>query len=166
MDVEEVQNMILNNIKKTLIALATVAFAVAMPVTVKADAALDQAAAFAKMQNNYLNATTTYFTQYEVPVMNQYNMAMSDQISQALAANWQANLMYQQALQRQAVNQYQVAMNYDTMMLNLNTQYQNLMNNSMYAFQTNMNTLYGANLENVNKLYGYSMGQSLFPQAQ
>lgn len=159
--------MILNTIKKIAASLAVISFvAIVMPCQVKADPALTQAQNFANMQNNYLNATTTYFTTYEVPVMNQYNMAMSSQISQALAANWQAKLMYQQAMQRAAVNQFQVTMNYNTMMTNLNSQYQNLMNNSMYAFQTNMNTMYGANLENVNKMYGYAMGQPLFPQAQ
>ncbi len=152
--------------KILLVAAVALATVVIKPTAVHADPALDQATNFNNMQNNYLNATTTYFTQYEVPVMNQYSMAMSNQISQALAANWQANLMYQQALQRQAVNQYQVAMNYDTMMLNLNTQYQSLMNNTMYTYQNNMNTMYGANLENVNKMYGYMMGQPLFPQAQ
>lgn len=159
--------MFLKRFKKIAVSLAVVsATIVLMPSSVKADSALTQAQNFANMQNNYLNATTTYFTTYEVPVMNQYNMAMSDQVSQALAANFQANLMYQQALQRQAVNQFQVTMDYNSMMTNLNTQYQNLMNNSMYAYQTNMNTMYGANLAAVNKMYGYSMGQALFPQAQ
>lgn len=152
--------------KIMIVAAIALTAIVVKPTAVRADAALNQAQNFANMQNNYLNATTTYFTQYEVPVMNQYSMAMSDQISQALAANWQANLMYQQALQRQAVNQYQLGMNYDTMMLNINTQYQNLMNNAMYTYQNNMNTMYGANVENINKMYGYMMGQALFPQAQ
>lgn len=136
-----------------------------LPKSVKADAALDQANNFAQVQNNYLTATTTYYNTYEVPVMNVYNRAMTSQMSQALAANFQAQMMYQQALQRQAVNNFQLSMNYSTAMTNLNTQYQNLMNTSLYNYQNMMDTTYKNNLYSVNQAYGYMMGQPLFPQA-
>lgn len=134
--------------------------------TAKADAALDAATNFANLQNNYLNATIDYYRNYEIPVMNQYSAAMSDQISQALAANFQAKTMYSQALARQSVNDFQLSMNYDTAMMNLNTQYQNLMNMSLYNYQNNMNQGYVNYLENVNRAYGFMMGQPLFPQYQ
>lgn len=153
--------------KKLLVtALIASLVIIFLPKSVKADAALNQANNFAQMQNNYLNATTTYYTTYEVPVMNVYSKAMSDQIAQSLAGNFQAQLMYQQALQRAAVNDYQLAMNYNTAMTNINTQYQNLMNTSLYNYQNMMNTGYTNYMYNINQAYGVMMGQPLFPQAQ
>lgn len=145
-----------------LIASIVVIF---LPKSVNA-AALNEAINFNSMQANYLNATRAYYNTYEVPVLNVYSQAMSNQMSQALAANFQAQIMAQQAAQRAAVNSFQLGMNYNTYMTNINTQYQNLMNTSMYNYQNMMNTGYANYMENVNKAYGMMMGQALFPQAQ
>jgi len=136
-----------------------------MPKTVKADAALDLARNFNTIQAHSLSATTTYYNTYQVQVLNTYSQAMSNQISQALASNFQAQIMYQQALQRGAVNNFQLNTNYNTYLTNLNTQYTNMMDNYYYATKNNMDISYAQNLQNVNQLYGYMLGQPLYPQA-
>lgn len=113
--------------KKLLVTFAIAAVAmIACPRTAKAAQALDIANNFNNMQIDYLNAQNSYYNMYEVPVMNVYNQAMSNQISQALAAQFQSQLMRQQALQMEAVNRYQIINNYDADIRNFNTQMYNI----------------------------------------
>lgn len=136
-----------------------------MPKTVRADAALDLARNFNTIQANSLNATRTYYNLYQVPVYNTYQQAMSNQIAQALASNYQAQTMYQQALLRGNVNNFQLDMNYNTYLTNLNTQYINMMNNYYYAQRNNMDISYAQYVQMVNKIYANMLGQPLYPQA-
>lgn len=159
----------MSKFSKTLKKLAAVAItasmcALVMPVTVKANVALDQATEFKGIQNNYYTATTTYYNNYQVPVINEYKKAMTYQMSQALASNYQARTMAQQAQYRAWVNNFQLGTNYQTYMMNLNTQYQTMMNQSMYNYQNMMDIGYAANMQAVNNVYGYMLGQAPFPQ--
>lgn len=115
--------------KKILVTLAIAAVAmIACPKSTKAAQALDIANNFNNMQIDYLNAQNSYYNTYELPVMNVYDQAMSNQISQALAAQYQSQLMRQQALQRDMVNRYQIVNNFEADMRNFNTQMINVGN--------------------------------------
>lgn len=119
--------------KKLLVTLAIAAVTmIACPKSTKAAPALNIANDFNNMQTNYLNAQNLYYNTYELPVMNVYNQAMATQISQALAAQFQSQLMRQQALQMEAVNRYQIINNYDADIRNFNTQMYNMGNTLSY----------------------------------
>jgi len=121
------------NMKNFFITIALAAVAViACPKTAKAASALDNAVNFNNMQQNYLTAQNLYYNSYELPVMNVYDAAMSAQISQALAAQYQSQLMRQQPMQMDAVNRYQIVNNFDADMRNFGTQMYNISNTLSY----------------------------------
>ncbi|MDO4189304.1 MAG: hypothetical protein Q4D29_09980 [Lachnospiraceae bacterium] len=153
--------------KKFLIAavLAVVAV-VAAPKTVKADGALDAANNFAKVQNDWLSQQWSYYTATEVPVMTAYRAAMADQVSQALAAQFQSDVMARQAQMRAAVNSFQLMSNEYAHQQNLATQYTNLKNVYTYNAINNLDQTYYNNQEMVLRTYGMMMGQYPFPQVQ
>lgn len=119
--------------KKMIIALAIASIAViATPKTAKAAQAIDIANNFNNMQINYLNAQNSYYNTYELPVMQVYDQAIANQISQTLAAQYQSQLMRQQAMQMDAVNRFQIVNNFDADMRNFGTQMYNISNTLSY----------------------------------
>ena len=84
--------------KKFLLALMIAACAVVIaPFEAKADAALDYANNFGKVQSNWLNQQWNYYNTYQQPVITAYDVAMTNQYSQALAARYQSDMMANQA---------------------------------------------------------------------
>ncbi len=153
--------------KKMLLAvLFTAALLVFVPTNVKADAALDQAIAFNNMNNNWLNQQWDYYLQYEQPVMNVYDYAMTNQYSQALAARYQSDLMALQSRQRAATNSYQLWANEYAHQQNIATQYANMKNQFNYNQINNWDTSFYNNQDKVVQVYGYMFGQAPFPQVQ
>jgi len=150
--------------KILLAALFTAVALIAAPVTAKADAALDYATQFYNMQNLYLNQQNSYYNTYEVPVMNQYNAAMSAQISQALAATYQAQVLRQQALQRSAVNAMQVNANLIADGTNFGTQILSMADNTVYNTSMNLVAQRQQALQGAANVWGAWMGQYPFPQ--
>jgi len=151
--------------KKQLIAMLLAAACVFIaPVSVKADAALDAAQSFNTLQNNYLTQQNAYYNNYQVPVMTQYNQAMSNQISQSLAAIYQAQLLQQQAQQRVAVNAFQMNANFATDTMNFQTQMMNMAN--QVSYNSGMQTIAQRQmlLSGAANTWGTWMGQYPFPQ--
>lgn len=145
-------------------ALLTAAFVIAAPKSAKADAALNYANNFNNMQYNYLNAQNSYYNTYQVPVMNVYDQAMSNQISQALAAQYQAQIMRQQALARNSVNIFQVTNNMAADMTNYGTQLFTMGSNGAYNMGMNSVAATQAALQFSANVWGAWTGQPPFPQ--
>lgn len=150
--------------KLFLAAVLSAACVFIAPASVKAATALDAAYSFNNLQYNYLNQQNDYYNQYQIPVMDQYAQAMSNQTSQALAAAYQAQILRQQALQRNAVNGFQMAANLWADNQNFTTQMMTMgsnvaYNSGMSAIATNQMMLTGA-----ANTWGLWMGQVPFPQ--
>ena len=156
----------MNAVKKIITAAVfAAACMIIMPLNVKAEnTALTAAVNFNNQQYDYLQAQNNYFNWYQQPVIEQYDIAMSNQISQALAAQYQAQIMYQQAMARQAVMDYQLSQNMTANTTNYLTQMYNMglnnaYNSGMLALQARQNML-NANAQT----FAYLNGQALFPQ--
>lgn len=153
------------DMKKFLIAAALTALAlVASPVTAKADGALNAANNFNNLQSNYLTQQNNYYNQNQVPVLNVYNQAMSNQYSQALAALFQAQIMQQQAIARNNANNFQMMSNFTADLTNYQTQMMNIA--SVNAYNTGMNAinLNSAALQTNANIVAAMNGQYAFPQ--
>lgn len=153
--------------KKFLLALMIVACAVVIaPFETKADAALDYANNFGKVQSNWLNQQWNYYNTYQQPVITAYDVAMTNQYSQALAARYQSDMMAKQAMERAAANSYQLLANEYAHQQNLATQYTNLKNMYSYNMINNLDQAYYNNQEAVLRMTSYMLAQPAFPQVQ
>ncbi len=153
--------------KKFLLALMIAACAVVIaPFETKADAALDYANNFGKVQSNWLNQQWNYYNTYQQPVITAYDVAMTNQYSQALAARYQSDMMAKQAMERAAANSYQLFANEYAHQQNLATQYTNLKNMYSYNMINNLDQAYYNNQEAVLRMTAYMLAQPAFPQVQ
>ena len=151
--------------KKMLIAcILTAAVAFITPVSAKADNALNYATNLKNMQYNYMTQQNAYYNQYQVPVMQEYDQVMSNQISQALAATYQAQMMQQQALQRQQVNDFQVTQNILANSTNFTTQMYTLGSNMSYNTSMQLVQNRQMMLNSAANTWGMWTGQYVFPQ--
>ena len=151
--------------KKMLIAcIIAAAVAFITPVSAKADNALNYATNLKNMQYNYMTQQNAYYNQYQVPGMQEYDQVMSNQISQALAATYQAQMMQQQALQRQQVNDFQVTQNILANSTNFTTQMYTLGSNMSYNTSMQLVQNRQMMLNSAANTWGMWTGQYVFPQ--